>query len=81
MNRAELQLQLDESGVDRDAYSIDRDRDETYCLTSDRFTWSVYYSERGLATNRREFTTEHDACRFLFDRLLADPTTQADQAP
>jgi len=35
--------------------------------------WAVYYAERGLRTEERQFDTEDEACRFMLDRLLADP--------
>jgi hypothetical protein len=76
MDRAELQSRLQELGVREDAYSLDGPRDESYCLSREGVAWSVYYSERGLTTGRREFDAEHDACRYLLDRLLADPLTR-----
>jgi hypothetical protein len=37
-----------------------------------------YYSERGLRTGIRRFETESEACEYLLETLLADPTTRED---
>jgi hypothetical protein len=39
-------------------------------------SWSVYYSERGLETGRRRFTSQSDALRHLLETLKNDPSTR-----
>jgi hypothetical protein len=69
VNVSELVEELRLHGVPEDAYSINRDRDESYCLTEAYGTWSTYYSERGLRQRERTHSSEDAACRDLLNRL------------
>jgi hypothetical protein len=79
MTKAELEQKLRDSGIRADAYSVEGGRhDERYCLDQPfAGTWAVYYSERGERTGERRFGSEAEACEYLFDLLIRDPTTQA----
>ena len=39
-------------------------------------TWLVYYSERGMQTGLRTFTSEGKALDYLLQELLGDPSTR-----
>ncbi|GAA2230512.1 hypothetical protein GCM10010413_29950 [Promicromonospora sukumoe] len=66
MNRSELRSLLVELGIPHDAYELDGDvRDESFVLGESYGTWFVYYSERGLRSRERKFTSESDACEYL----------------
>ena len=47
-----------------------------YRLVRHRGVWSVYYWERGERRQLREFPHESDACAYLLDLVLRDPTTR-----
>ena len=53
-----------------------RERDEPQAVV-----WAVYYAERGLRSGERLFVTEHDACSYLLDVVLKDPTTRRSRWP
>jgi hypothetical protein len=66
-------------GISSNAYSVNQDRDDRYCLvrvsTGD---WLVYFSERGHHWDERIFASEGAACNDLLERLRSDPTTRVD---
>ena len=78
MNKATLQARLDQARVLAEAYSLDGDLpNERYVLSQEGSgSWEVYYSERGLKTNRHSFDSESAACEFLLDQILNDPSTR-----
>lgn len=77
MNRIDLQQRLREEKVDELSYSLEGGLpNERYVLSKERNVWSVYYSERGIMTNLHVFETESDACLYLLQQLLNDPTTR-----
>ena len=77
MNRTRLQELAKQEGIRDDAYSLDGGLpSERYVLEITEGGWHVYYSERGLRTGIRRFETESEACEYLFETLLADPTTR-----
>jgi hypothetical protein len=71
----DLRAEFRAAGIRGDAYCLDCDRDEAYCLKSCGGRWFVYYSERGLKTGVQEFATEDAACQCLQSMILNDPTT------
>jgi hypothetical protein len=76
MSRARLVELLEAESVDANSYRLDGSRgDECLVLETHVGGWVVFYAERGLRTGERCFETEDEACRFMLDRLLADPTT------
>lgn len=77
MNRNELSVVLSREGIRSDAYDLSGGcGDERYCLEVSQGVWSVYYSERGIQSGRRDFASESDACEYLFQILKNDPSTR-----
>ncbi len=78
MNKTELAKMLESEGIRRDAYDLDGGcPDERYCLGYSGGVWSVYYSERGLQSGKREFAAEDDACEYLLKMLRSDPSARS----
>jgi len=59
-----------------DAFNLDGEGNECYVVARHQDRWVVYYSERGLQRNPREFLTEPSALECLLELLRADPTTR-----
>ena len=78
MNKQELRKRLMEEGVMESAYSLEGGLPwDQYVLSEDSAgNWSVYYSERGEKLGLRTFRTEDEACLYMLQRILADPTTR-----
>ncbi len=77
MNQHSLRDLLSAERVRTDSYSIEGElRDESMCLEAKAGGWAVFYSERGLRSGERWFETEDEACDFLAQRLLADPSNR-----
>lgn len=72
MNRDDLAAALVQRRVPADAYSIEVERDETYCMIPTGDVFDVFYSERGHRNAVRAHASEDSACRDLLDRLLDD---------
>jgi hypothetical protein len=79
MNRAELVKQLNELKVNRAAYRLDGGLpNECYTLEQRATDWAVYYSERGRRSMEHIFSTEAQACQFLFDWIAQSPALADD---
>jgi hypothetical protein len=77
MNRDQLRRTLREEGIRDDAYDLTGGHySETYTLSEANGRWFVYYSERGLESNKKEFSSETAACEYLLEQLRMDPTTR-----
>jgi hypothetical protein len=77
LTRERLKALLDAENVDAASYRLNGERaDEALILESSLDTWVVYYAERGLRSGEQMFLTESEACEFLLDRLLRDPSTR-----
>lgn len=77
VDRAELQVLLDEHGVHPNAYRLDGAAGEdmlTLSVTRDGAV--VFYSERGRRGEEWTFDTEDEACRHLADLLLRDESNR-----
>lgn len=78
MSIFQLKEALEKAGLDTYFASLEGEiRDE--CLILERPKsggWCVYYSERGQRTGEHWFTTEDEACQFIFNRLSRDPNAQ-----
>jgi hypothetical protein len=73
MLRGDLKAFLDREHVDPTTYAMDgRVPNECYCLIWEAGMWHVFYSERGLRTGERVFTSEEEACEHLLDLLITD---------
>lgn len=74
MNKQMLQQLLDKEGIRRDCYDLEGGLPpEKYVLAHEGHLWSVYYSEHGLQSNKRQFPTEDEACEYLLAELRNDP--------
>jgi hypothetical protein len=80
MNREELKVVLDRECIDPSIYSLYGQAggpyDDRLILEQDRTIWTVYYIERGEKSQIHFFETEHEACEYLLNRLLRNPTTR-----
>lgn len=78
MNKNELSRILRQEGFRPDAYNLEGGmQDECYCLEESNCAWSVYYSERGLQSGKKEFASESEACEYLLQLLRKDASTRA----
>ncbi len=67
----------DQHGISRDAYSVNSEQDETYCvLAMPNGDWTVFYSERGQRVGAKDYAAEDAALIELQRRLLEEPTTR-----
>lgn len=77
MRMRELKAALDQAGVRERAYDLEgSSKDEVYCLDKVQGSWVVYYRERGIRREERFFSSEDEACQYIFDLLIRDPTTR-----
>jgi hypothetical protein len=77
VNRRELAQRLRDANVDEDSFDLaDQRKEEAYCLAETPEGWVVFYHERGLRRGERVFPSEDQACAYMLDLLLADPTTR-----
>ncbi len=79
LTKAELEQILEREGIREDAYSLEGGlRDERYCLDhASPEVWTVYHSERGACTQERSFNSESEACTYLYELIMSDPTTRS----
>ena len=78
MNIMELTEILRQEGFRSDAYNLGGGaQDECYCLRESRGVWSVYYSERGLQSGKKDFGNESEACAYFLQLVRKDATTRA----
>lgn len=82
MNTEILVQSMRASGIRQDAVRIGKDADnanEQYCISESAGRWQVYYAERGKKSFPKSFSTEHDACQYLFNILLNDESVKMPQ--
>ncbi len=73
MDKHSLQQILETAGIRPCAYDLDGGHpSECYVLAKEGSLWSVYYSERGQESNKRQFSTEDIACEYLLKILRED---------
>ena len=58
------------------AFSLDGTGDERYVLLLCPDRWKVFYSERGLQSEARDFSSESEALEHLYKWLKDDPSTR-----
>jgi hypothetical protein len=73
----ELRASLQHHDIPAIAYSLGRDKNESYCLVMEDDRWHVYYSERGNRNAETMFASESDACKELLRRVLEDGSVQS----
>jgi hypothetical protein len=76
MTRDDFLLIAKTEDIRFDAFNLDGEGNECYAVARHHGRWVVYYSERGLERNTREFLTESSALECLLELLRADPTTR-----
>jgi hypothetical protein len=78
MTRDEFMVAVVNQRICSGAFSLgDEGKDECYVLSGNGSNWSVYYSERGLKTQRMSFVSESDALGHLLTTLNNDPSTKS----
>ena len=75
MNRKELEKRLREEGIRPDVYSLyGSDFDERLVLSQiSGGKYQIYYFERGLKSNLKEYPNESEACEAFLKALRSDP--------
>lgn len=74
MTREELQRRLSEKGISPGAYDLfGENKDNVYCIEKTPSGWLVYFRERGLRDWEHLFSSEDEACEFLFTKIQRDP--------
>jgi hypothetical protein len=76
MSVDELRASLQHHDIPAIAYSLGRDKNESYCLVMEDDRWHVCYSERGKRTSESIFASESDACEELLKQILNDGAIQ-----
>lgn len=77
MKRDELKQILMREQFKPNTYSLSGgEPSEALCLSFENGRWYVYYSERGLQTDKTRFDSESDACLYFLEKMRADPTTR-----
>lgn len=64
--------------IRQNAFALDAEGDECYVLSGNDDSWSVYYSERGLETQKQSFSSESAALTHLLGMLKNDPSAQTE---
>ncbi len=73
MKKQELKQRLIYEQIPINSYWLDEGGPclgEVYCLSKNKNTWEVYYSERGQKTNLKVFDEEETACDYFYDWLI-----------
>lgn len=83
MTREELKIILDEEWIPPFEYSFfgENDKGDTSYimeLMRDR-RWMVYTQDRGERFSIKYFETEHDACKYIYDRLTGFYNSLSDE--
>ncbi len=58
------------------AFALNGEGDECYVLSGNENHWSVYYSERGMETQKHHFVSQSAALEYLLQTLKNDPSTK-----
>ena len=66
---------LQSAGVRPSAYSVAGAGDQALCLESYDGKWNVFYFEKGERNYFQTFSTESDACAYMYRELMGDKTS------
>ena len=70
MDKNELCRLLISTNVPVDLYSLNGGLpNEAFCLNKENHYWEVYYSERGIKSESRQFKLENEACEDFWERI------------
>lgn len=72
----DVESRLQGLGVPESAYSVARERSETYCLVEEADGWHVFYSERGNRNSERVFVSKAAASDELVRLVTEDGAIQ-----
>jgi len=68
MNKNTLHKELENKNVPKDLYDLNGGLpNEAYCLNQNNGIWEVYYSEKGVKSGLKTFSTENDACDYFYE--------------
>lgn len=71
MNKKELKNRFIKEKISSSIYSLEGGLpNEKLCLDDENGSWVVYYSERGIKTGIRYFSTECEACNYLYNKVI-----------
>ena len=77
MNISELRQILQQEHIRADAYELNGGNlPETYTLGNADGQWYVFYSEKGLETGKRLFSSESEACKYFLGQIMRDLSTR-----
>jgi hypothetical protein len=66
-----LQQTLINADVPKDLYNLNGGLpNEALCLNKEGDIWEVYYSERGVKSQREEFNSEDEPCKYFYKTVL-----------
>lgn len=72
MDRSDLQTKILSAGFPTDSYSLfGKPEGESLCIQYAAPKWIVFYSERGLQKNKKQFASEEAACDYFFRQLTS----------
>ena len=71
MKKNELRDALIEMGIPSVLFNLDGKgrTDERFCLEYTNKEWRVYFSERGVKTTNETFSSEEEACQFIYEQF------------
>jgi hypothetical protein len=71
MKKEELQQSLINANVPKDLYNLNGGLpNEAFCLNKEGEIWEVYYSERGVKSQLKQFHSEDEACNYFYQTIL-----------
>lgn len=71
MKKEELRQSLINAHIPDDLYNLDGGLpNEAFCLNKEGDVWEVYYSERGVKSQKKKFNSEDEACNYLYKIIL-----------
>jgi hypothetical protein len=66
-----LQQSLINANVPKDLYSLNGGLpNEAFCLNKEDEIWEVYYSERGIKSQLKQFHSEDEAYNYFYQTIL-----------
>jgi hypothetical protein len=71
MTKSELLKRLQNEGIPEESYSLDGGLfNERLCLEYLENRWYVYYCEKGIKTNVKDFFVEDVACQYFYNEIV-----------